>query len=143
MKKGISMMMLVVATAVMMILITSASVIGINSVNTANFEEYKSVLSRIADDVNYYYIENDTLPVKSDENGIQVIDASSINSEFYRQVIEQGDENNQLYIIDLGKLEDSTISFSDKDGIYLVANNSHNVYSLNGFKYKSRVYYKI
>lgn len=143
MKKGISMMMLVVATSVMMILITSASVIGINSVNTANFEEYKSVLSRIADDVNYYYIENNTLPVKSDENGVQLIDASSINAEFYMQVIEQGDENNELYIIDTEKLEDSTIAFSDKDDIYLVANNSHNIYSLNGFKYKSKIYYKI
>ncbi|MDO4283045.1 MAG: hypothetical protein Q4D02_05340 [Clostridia bacterium] len=142
MKKGISMMMLVVATSVMMIIITSASVIGMNSINTANFEEYRSVLSRVEDDVNYYYVENDSLPIQFDEEGIMVVDPSSINSELYNQVIEMGDENNDLYVIDTAKLNDNTIYFSNQD-VFLVASNSHNIYSLNGFKYKSKVYYKI
>ncbi len=141
-KNGISMMMLVISVSVMMVIITSASVIGINSVNTANFEEYKSVLDRISDDVNYYYIQNETLPVKNID-GMETIDAKSISSEFYTQVISFGDENNKLYVIDLEKLEDSTINSSDKENIYVVAENSHNVYSIIGFKYKSKVYYKI
>lgn len=141
MKKGISMMMLVIATSVMMILITSASVIGINSINTANFEEYKSVLERVEDDVNYYYVKNGTLPIK-ESNGFEIVDKASINIEFYNQVIEEGDSTDILYIIDLEKLEDSTINFNDND-IFVVAKNSHNVYSLNGFSYKSKTYYKI
>lgn len=141
MKKGISMMMLVVATSVMMILITSASVIGINSINTANFEEYKSVLNRISDDVNYYYIENDTLPIKSSD-GYMIVDPSSISYEFYSQVVAQGDELDTLYVIDLEKLEDSTIDFNEDD-VFLVSGSSHNIYSLDGFLYKSKIYYKI
>lgn len=141
MNKGISMMMLVVATSIMMILITSASVIGINSINTAKFEEYKSILERVSDDVNYYYIENGTLPIK-DSSGIEIIDPSSINNEFYNQVIEAGDSTDILYIIDLEKLEDNTINFNEND-IFVVARNSHNVYSLSGFTYKSKTYYKI
>lgn len=141
MKKGISMMMLVIATSVMMILITSASIIGINSVNTANFEEYKSVLERISDDVNYYYIKNGTLPIK-DSSGVEIIDPSSINKEFYSQVIDAGDSIDILYIIDLEKLEDNTVNFTEND-IFVVAKTSHNVYSLNGFSYKSKTYYKI
>lgn len=142
MKKGISMMMLVVSVSVMMILVTSASVIGINSVNTANFEEYKSVLSRVSDDVNYYYIENDKLPIKSSDEGVEVIDALSVSTEFYNQVVENGDNNDILYIVDIDKLEDNTINFNEND-VFVVASYSQNVYSLNGFKYKSKIYHKI
>lgn len=143
MKNGISMMMLVIATAVMLILVTSASVIGISSVNTANFEEYKSVLSRISDDVNYYYVENGSLPVKNEGSGVEVVDALSLGLEFYNQVVDSGDESDELYIIDMEKLEDSTVKFSNENDVFLVANNSHNIYSLNGYIYKSKVYYKI
>jgi len=139
--KGISMMMLVVATSIMMILITSASVIGINSINTAKFEEYKSILERVEDDVNYYYVENGTLPIK-ENSGTEIIDPASINTEFYNQVIEEGDSTDILYIIDLKKLEDNTINFNQND-IFVVARNSHNVYLLSGFTYKSKIYYKI
>ncbi len=139
--KGISMMMLVVATSIMMILITSASVIGINSINTAKFEEYKSILERVEDDVNYYYVENGTLPIKENSR-TEIIDPASINTEFYNQVIEEGDSTDILYIIDLDKLEDNTINFNQND-IFVVARNSHNVYLLSGFTYKSKIYYKI
>lgn len=142
MKNGISMMMLVVSVSVMMILVTSASIIGINSVKTANFEEFKSVLSRVSDDVNYYYIKNGKLPVKSSLEGVEVIDSMSINSEFYNQVVANGDNNELLYIIDLEKLEDNTINFNIDD-VFVVSEYSHNIYTLNGFRYKSKIYYKI
>lgn len=142
MKNGISMMMLVVSVSVMMILVTSASIIGLNSVKTANFEEFKSVLSRVSDDVNYYYIKNGKLPVKSSLEGVEVIDSMSINDEFYNQVVANGDNNELLYIIDLEKLEDNTINFNIDD-VFVVSEYSHNIYTLNGFRYKSKIYYKI
>jgi len=58
------MMILVIAVAVMMILITSASVIGRNSIQTANFESYQSILNRIGNEVNVYYTTYGKLPIE-------------------------------------------------------------------------------
>lgn len=140
MKKGVSLLVVIVAVTVMLIIISAATVIGTGAITTANYEEYVSELNRVSDNVNEYYIENKELPVTG-----EVVSATSLGNEFLANMKDKGDLEENLYIVDLSKLKDSTIkkgkgNVSDQD-IYLVTQNSQNVYYLKGFKYKAKVYF--
>ena len=65
MTKGITISTLTIAVAVMLILISVSTVIGIGSIRTASYEEYLSKLTRVANDVNFYYKKNGLLPIKN------------------------------------------------------------------------------
>lgn len=137
-KSGVTLMVLVTATIVMMIIITSASVIGANSVASAKLEEYKSSLFRVQDNINTYYLENNMLPVTN-----EVVAANSLGTSFYNNIIENNDENNKLFVVDVSLLNNETIkkgkgTVADKD-VFLVAENTHNIYYIKGFEYKGQV----
>lgn len=140
MKKGVSLLIVIIAVIVMLIIISSATVIGNGSITSANYEEYVSELNRVSDNVNEYYVENKELPVTG-----EVVSATSLGNEFLANMKDKGDLEENLYIVDLSKLKDSTIkkgkgSVADQD-IYLVTENTQNVYYLKGFKYKAKVYF--
>lgn len=139
-KQGITLMILTVAIAIMFVLVTSASVIGYNSINTAKFDDYMSQLNRISDNVNQYFLQNSELPMTTEQ-----IDSSSFSTELYNSVVANEDTANRLFVIDMNKIPDSSVSIgsgsvSDKD-VCIVADNSLNVYYLKGFKYKDKVYF--
>lgn len=139
-KSGITMMVVVLAVSVILVVISSASVIGYNSINTANFEEYKSRIDRANRQVDYYYLKNEKLPTTNEEVAVD-----SLNDEFIEQLISKNDYVNKLYVVDISKLNDNTIkigngNLSNKD-ILLVSENSNNIYYLKGFKYKEKIYY--
>lgn len=139
-KRGVTLLVIIISTIIMMIIITSASVAGANSIAQANYEEYTSSLSRVGDNVNTYYLENGKLPIVN-----QIVGASSLGNDFYNNVILNQDENNQLYVVDVSLLKNDTITkgkgtVANKD-VYLVADNTHNVYYLKGFKFRGQVVY--
>ena len=140
MKKGVSLTTVVIAITVMMILIASVSVIGSSAINSANFEEYKSEIERVANEVNLYITENDTLPTTN-----EVISINSLESEFLNSLNENNDISNKLYVVDISKLNDYNLekgkgTVSDKD-VFVVAEDSNNVYYLKGFRYRGKVYF--
>lgn len=140
MKKGISLMTVIIAVSIMIVLIASVSVIGSGAISSANFEEYKSQIERIADEVNIYYVENGELPVTG-----QVVDANSLGQDFLNSLKEKNDLSNRLYVLDVSKLNDFTFekgkgSVSDKD-VFLVTQDTNNVYYLKGFKYRGDIYF--
>ena len=96
MRKGLSLSTLVIAITVMLILVSSVSVIGSSAINSANFEEYKSQIERVSDEVNIYSNENGSLPVTN-----QSIAINSLGNDFLEQVKENGDLTNKFYVIDL------------------------------------------
>ena len=91
MRKGLSLSTLVIAVTVMLILISSVSVIGSSAINSANFEEYKSQIERVSDEVNIYSNENGSLPVTN-----QSIAINSLGNDFLEQVKENGDLTNKF-----------------------------------------------
>lgn len=141
-KKGVSLVIVVTAVAIMLILVSVASVVGSNGIKSANFDEYISVINRVSDEVNMYYIENGKLPVK-----MEVLTYSSLPNEFKNTLNEKGDVNHKLYVVDTSLLEDKTIEKGKGDtenqDVFLVAEETHNVYYLKGFKYKSKMYYGV
>lgn len=140
MKNGVSLLIVVIAIAVMLVLVSTATVMGNNVISTANFEEYISNLNRVQTLVNEYKVENKSLPITN-----QVVSKESLGSEFMSQVSNTGDLDNNLYIIDISKLNMPNIeigngTIENKD-IFLVSENTNNVYYMRGFKYKNIIYY--
>lgn len=140
MRKGLSLSTLVIAITVMLILVSSVSVIGSLAINSANFEEYKSQIERVSDEVNIYSNENGSLPVTN-----QSIAINSLGNDFLEQVKENGDLTNKFYVIDISKLDDYNIkkgkgTVENKD-VFLVCDNTNNVYYLKGFKYRGKIYF--
>ncbi len=141
-KSGISLVIVATAVIIMLTLISVASVVGSNAITSANFDEYISNIRRVADDVNEYYVENKTLPVTS-----EIVTTSSLSDEFRGEATLNGDLNNKLFVIDVSLLKDSTIKNGtgtvQNQDVYLVAEDTNNVYYMKGFKYKSKTYYGV
>lgn len=140
MKKGLSLSTVVIAISIMLILVSSVSVIGSSAITSANFEEYKSSIDRVADEVNIYVTDNGILPVTN-----EVIAINSLGQDFLNQVKENGDLANKFYLVDISKLNDYNIkkgrgNVENKD-VFLVTENTNNVYYLKGFKYRGKVYF--
>lgn len=140
MKKGLSLSTVVIAISIMLILVSSVSVIGSSAITSANFEEYKSNIDRVSDEVNIYVTDNGTLPVTN-----EVIAINSLGQDFLNQVKENGDLENKFYLVDISKLNDYNIkkgrgNVENKD-VFLVTENTNNVYYLKGFKYRGKVYF--
>ncbi len=141
-KQGITMLVLMIAIAVMAIIISTAVVVGNSAIKTANYDEYISTLNKVSNDVNAYYLKNEMLPITGD-----IVSAESLGSDFFNSYKANNDVGNDLYVIDVSLLEDSTIdngmgNVKNKD-VYLVAENTHNIYYVKGFKYKSENVYCI
>lgn len=140
MKKGVTLSIVLIAIVVMITIITTASVVGSSAISTANFEDFKSNVSRMADAVNEYYIKNKELPVTN-----EIVAADSVTNELRQLLTTRGDINSKLYVVDINKISDPTIengtgNINNKD-VYIVAENSLNVYYLKGYKYKSVKYF--
>ena len=113
MKKGLSLSTVVIAISIMLILVSSVSVIGSSAITSANFEEYKSNIDRVSDEVNIYITDNGTLPVT---NEVVVSKLNDYNIKKGRGNVENKD-------------------------VFLVTENTNNVYYLKGFKYRGKVYF--
>lgn len=140
MKKGVSLVTVIIAVSVMMILISSVSVVGSSAISSANFEEYKSTIERVADEVNIYVNENNSLPVTK-----EIVAINSLGEDFLSEVKEKNDLSNKFYVVDVSKLNDYNIekgkgTVTDKD-VFLVAEDTNNVYYLKGFKYRGEIYF--
>ncbi|MDD3304208.1 MAG: type II secretion system protein [Clostridia bacterium] len=140
MKRGITLSIVLIAIVIMITLITTASVVGAGAIGTANFESFKSNVTRTADAVNEYYLKNEILPTTN-----EIIAADSVSNELRQLLAEKGDINAKLYVVDMSKLNDSTIengkgTLKDKD-VYFIAENSLNVYYLKGYKYRANRYF--
>ena len=140
MKKGITMSVVLVAIVIMMLIISSATVVGTNAVSTANFEEFKSIISRVSDNINEYYVKNDELPVKN-----EIVATASLPQDMQSALSKNGDLDDKLYVVDMSKIDDATLKKGrgtiESQDVFLVSETKQNVYYLKGYKYKSVVYY--
>lgn len=141
MKKGVSLLIVILAVSIMLVLISTASVIGSKSIISANYEEFNLVLQRVADEVNDYYIANKTLPIKNESINI------STYGDLYEYINNTNDSKDNFYIVDMDKLNDETIekgrgTTASRD-IFIVAETSHNVYYVAGFTYNKVKYFGV
>ena len=140
MKKGITISVLAVTIIIMLIIVGTVSTIGISSINTAAYEEFKSKKIRVADYVNEYYIREQELPIKN-----EIVSKEGLSSSLASEVNNNGDTNNILYVVDLSKLNIESVNIGrgtvDNMDVFLVSENTHNIYYLKGVSYKGENYY--
>ena len=142
MKKGITVSILVVTVVLMFILVTTATVIGMQSIQTVLYEEFVSKLVRVSNDVNKYVIANNSLPTTN-----EIIAKEGLSSGLISELSKNNDSLNSLLVIDMSKLRTESVnigkgSLEDMD-VFVVAENTNNVYYLKGIEYKGDNYYGI
>ena len=140
MKRGITVSTLSIAIVIMLILVSVSTVAGIRAIKTASYEEFTSKMLRLSDDVNIYVKKNGTLPVKN-----EIVSQAGMNTVLKELIANNGDTNNTLYVLDLNKLTTESINMGEGNtenlDVFLVAENTNNVYYLKGFEYKGVRYY--
>ena len=71
--------------------------------------------------------------------------ADTVSNELKQLLAQRGDINSKLYVVDMSKIDDSTIengkgNLNNKD-VYIVAEETLNVYYLKGYTYRSVKYF--
>ncbi len=140
MKRGITVSTLSIAIVIMLILVSVSTVAGVRAIKTASYEEFTSKMLRLSDDINIYVKKNGTLPVKN-----EIVSQAGMNTVLKELITNNGDANNTLYVLDLNKLTTESINMGEGNtenlDVFLVAENTNNVYYLKGFEYKGVRYY--
>ena len=142
MKRGITISILVVTVVLMFILVTTATVVGTRTIQTAAFEEFSSKLVRVSNDVNKYVVDNAKLPTTS-----EIIAKEGLPDGLKAELNKNNDATNNLFVIDMTKLRTESVnigkgSVEDMD-VFIVAENTNNVYYLKGVEYRGVTYYGV
>lgn len=139
MKKGITISTLAIVVTVMLITVTTVSVVGARSINTANFEDYKSKVKRMADAVLEYIDTNEVLPTTG-----EAISSTGLSDDFINELTNNGDIDSKLFVVDVELLDIVTsigTGNTQNEDVFVVSEDSNNVYYLKGREYKGTIYY--
>ena len=142
MKKGITVSILVITIVIMFSLVTTATVIGTRSIQTASYEEFLSKVVRVSNDVNKYVVDNEQLPTTS-----EIIAKEGLPDGLKAELNNNNDATNNLFVIDMTKLRTESVNIgkgtvADMD-VFVVAENTNNVYYLKGIEYRGTMYYGV
>jgi len=141
-KRGVTTAVISLAVVIMFIILTTATVVGSRNIDTVNYEEFKSQLTRVSNTVNEYYLKNDELPVTG-----EIVAKANLPEALTNEIDMNGDINNDLYIIDMSKLDINNVTrgngnLDDRD-LFLVAEESNNIYYYKGYKFRKTMYYGV
>lgn len=139
MKKGVTVSILVIMVVIMITVVSTVSVVSVKSIARANYEAFKGKVDKVSDLTFEYISANKRLPVTGETVGVGMLD-----SDFVSELTDNSDINNRLMVIDLKKI-DTTIDIgrgSVNDGdVFVICENTNNVYYLKGFEYKGVTYH--
>lgn len=142
MKKGITISILAITVVLMFILATTATVIGFKSIQTASYEEFLSQISRVSNSVNKYYVDNQELPITS-----QIVAKEGLPTELREEISNKHDDLNNLIVVDMTKIRVEGVNIGsgaiENLDVFVVAENTNNVYYLKGVKYKDKTYFGV
>ena len=135
-KSGVTMTVLAISIAIMLIIMTTSVIIGSGNVNDAKFDNFNTMLQSVADNVNAYMLKEGKMPITN-----QSIIYTNYSKDFALEIEAKGDKNNKLYVVDVTMLENYTLqegrgSLQNSD-VFLIAENTNNIYYLKGFNYKN------
>ncbi len=157
MKKGISVMSLIAAVTIIMILLTTVTVSGINTAHNAKKIAFGAEIKMIQGAVDAYYTENNaTYPIKDkaysikiNEDDVSNDDVSKKNKMIFNSNEGEGISSFTVYAIDYDLIGVKNLIYgkpkdNDNDNdIYVVSRKSGKVYYLKGLKIGSETYYTV
>ena len=150
MKKGISVMSLIAAVTIIMILLTTVTVSGINTAHNAKKIAFGAEIKMIQGAVDAYYTENNaTYPIKDKAYSIEINDdVSKKNRMIFNSNEGEGISSFTVYAIDYDLIGVKNLIYGkpkdkDENDIYVVSRKSGKVYYLKGLKIGSETYYTV
>lgn len=138
-KRGFTISVVSATIAIMIILVSTVSVVGASSVNSANFEEYMSLMYRIRAATYDYIMFNKTYPTTG-----EILKSSEFDDELITVLTDNGDKDANFYVIDITKIGGTTNygkGTVENEDVFVVSSTTNNVYYLAGKKYKGVTYY--
>ncbi|MCX8075302.1 MAG: hypothetical protein N2749_06950 [Clostridia bacterium] len=146
MKKGISLIALTATIAIMLILITTITISGINTADNAKKIAFATEISTVQDSVNAYVLKNDgEFPVKS----LVTVNTSQITSNAITQFSGESIDNDELQLntidyslIGITSLKYGALTNGDND-VYAVSEKTGRVYYIKGLKVGSDTYFTL
>lgn len=143
-------MSLVAAVTIIMILLTTVTISGINTAHNAKKIAFGAEIKMIQNAVDTYYEENNAIyPIKNKAYSISVINLSAKNKKIFKDNENDGQDIDSVivYAIDydligIQNLTYGTLKELDKD-TYVVSRKSGKVYYLKGLKIGNETYYTV
>lgn len=140
--KGISLVSLVITIAVMLIIASISINMSLDRFEINNYNKMINDLELLENKVSNYYLKYNTIPIARDnENNVIKYTYTTLNFD---------EENKNYYIIDLRALDEGVSLNYGKDGfeninasndVYIINEQSHNIYYVKGIEMKGKYYY--
>ncbi|MBQ9267794.1 MAG: hypothetical protein IJ217_05940 [Clostridia bacterium] len=130
-EKGYSLLVLIIAIAVILI-IAGGAITTLNfSMEERKINNFIYDMNNIEDAVMQYYSSTGVIP----SSGVEEGDISAIGAQL------GSDDGDTYYVLDLSKLDLNNIH--EKDKTYIINTDSLRVYMLEGIEYKGNTYYTV
>jgi len=149
-KRGISLMALIITIIVLLILISAAAISVTSAIDAANLIIFAEDLIKIQETVKNYYIENNIIPLVDNSivmNSNELLAITRNQDILLEELTENNDLNSQFYTIDLSKLNITKTSYGNKklgeNDIFVVSYQSMNVYYPYGIDTKDTTYFSL
>ena len=146
-KKGMSVIALVGAVAIILILLTTVTTSGINTAHNAKKIAFGSEIKMIQNSVDTYYSSNNArYPVTENAYELNFSNASSKNKKIFQDNEGSDKTSFTVYEIDYDAIDVSDLTYGKKnteDDIYVISRMSGKVYYLKGLKIGNEIYYTV
>lgn len=143
MKRGISLISLVIVIIVMVIIAGIIVVSGFSSIQTTKINTFALEILNIQDSVSDYYFRYEKYPLARD----YTLNISNIESESLYQFDEETIIDNVMSfkVVDLSLLGINDTEFGKDEGndVYVLSEKTGKVYYINGIEYDGTVYYTL
>lgn len=143
-KSGMTVAVLVIAMGIMSIVLGTAVITGTNSLKKANADKYRSILSRVEEAASLYYEDNNEYPLYEDGGSYVEIKTETVENSLQNEIIEKGDYQPILYVLDTAKLGSANIDIGTtlgdtnvilgKKDVFLINKETGTVYYFAGLK---------
>lgn len=153
-KKGVTMSVMLIAVALMSVLAGTAIIYGTSSINLANKGKFESIVDIVKENTELYYEREGTYPICMEGQREIQVTTSSLDKDLKNELVENGDTNEFLNVLDLKKLKipsielgniqsnlDNNISIDDqirKKDVFLINQETGNIYYMAGLKFKGK-----
>lgn len=148
MKKGITMVVLMVIVVIMLILISTITIVGSNTLNMAKKMSFASEVEMLQEEVDTYRVNNNGEFPISDFINVNLSNASeNVKSQFVDNKEEVLNDEVNLAKIDYQKIKINNLTYgygkTGNDDLYVVSPKTGIVYYAKGLKVGSITYYTL
>ena len=143
-KKGVSMVLFVIAIAMILALVTAATTSYSTIINSTKLREYGNELNQIQKAVDEYRFLNNEYPVKEE----YILDLSLIKEQSREEQFGKNEGTIEFYVVDLKKLGINELkrginTSSGTLDFYAISKDNGKVYYLAGVKINKKWYYTL